>query len=257
MAGEINRIKGRQLVLYVGEGDPTMATAICLVRECSLNIQTEKLETSGPASYFKTYIYSYVGATITAESIVAYNVGMNIVQLQEFALQRKIVSYRISAFQNGGVIYKGQMIIDSVEQTAPNADYATFTLNATVTGEPILEKVDTIKDVYLADFSGVRLPGCPNVYPVRIYWYDHTVIGIAFDPVDVISIFNQYSGNTELTLTGFSSGCDFTLKAAWSASFVPDFIPASPISDDVALSDEYINIIGDGDGNGLSPSETA
>lgn len=257
MANGNKLIKGRDLVLYVGEGDPTMATAICLLKDCTLSMQSEKLETSGPSTYFKTYVYSYIGATLSAEGLVAYNPSMNVVQLQEFLLARKVISYRFTAFANGGLIYSGQLIIDGVDNTSPYAEFSGFTLNATVTGEPGLTKTDTFKTVYLADLSGNRLPGCPDPYPVKVYWYDGTLLGIAFDQVDVIGLFNQYAGNTELTLTGYTSGCDFTLQAAWSASFVPDYILASDVNDDLAIADAYINIIGDGDGNGLAPLENA
>lgn len=257
MATEYKKIKGKDLLLYLGEGDPTMATAICLIKDCTLSIQGEKLETSGPGSYFRTYIYGYIGATLSAEGLVAYNAPMNVVQLQEFLLDRKIISYKFTAFETGGLVYSGQLLIDKVDNSSPDKEYAGFTLDATITGKPGIDKTNTLKTVYLANTSGVRLPGCPNPYPVKIYWYDGAQIGIAFDPVDVINIFNQYPSNTELTLTGFSSGCDFTLSAAWSASFVPDYILASDINEDLALADEYINIIGDGEGNGLAPVENA
>lgn len=253
MANGNKLIKGRDLVLYIGEGDPTMATAICLLKDCTLSIQSEKLETSGPSTYFKTYVYSYIGAALSAEGLVAYNPSMNVVQLQEFLLARKVISYRFTAFTNGGLIYSGQLIIDGVDNTSPYAEFSGFTLNATVTGEPALTKTDTFKTVFLANLEGVRLPGCPDPYPVKIYWYDGSLIGIAYDQADVINLFNTYPANTELTLTGYTSGCDFTLTAAWSASFVPDYILASDVNDDLALADGYINIIGDGDGSGLSP----
>src|ERR1044072_3184468 len=181
MATPYKLIKGKDLLLCLGEGAPTKATAICLIKDCTLSIQGEKLETSGPSSYFRTYVYGYVGATLSAEGLVAYNAPMNVVQLQEFLLDRKIISYKFTAFETGGLVYSGQLLIDKVDNSSPDKEYAGFTLDATITGKPGIDKTNTLKTVYLANTSGIRLPGCHNPYPVKIYWYDGALMGIAFD----------------------------------------------------------------------------
>lgn len=247
------KVMGRELMLYTGDGGLTDNNIICLMRNCTLTISGDKLETTGPGGPWKRYIYNSLGATITGDGVVSYGVPNNVVQIQEQLIARRIVNWKFTAFHSGGLIYSGRLIWDSVDNSAPFREVSQFSFESTVDGEVSIEKIPNLKVVYLADSNGVRLPGCPNVYPVRIYWYDGTVLGIAYDQADVIGLFNAYPGNTNLVLNGYTTGCDFNLSADWTVGFIPDWIVAEPLNDDLALSDAYINIIGDGDGSGLAP----
>jgi|GEM_PF-4834496 len=246
-------VLGKDLMLYTGTGALTAESVICLLKDCTLSISADLLETTGPGGKFKRYVYSAIGYTISGNGIVSYTAINNLVQIQEQLIAWQKINWKFTAFHSGGLIYSGVLLWNNVDNSSMFSDAAQFSFQATGDGDFGIEKIPFLKTVYLADQFGNRLPGCPDVYPVKVFWVDGSLMGIAYDQVDVINLFNSYPSNTSLTLNGYTSGCDFNLSAAWNATDVPDWIVAEKLNDDLALSDAYINIIGDGDGKGLSP----
>lgn len=249
-------VMGRDLMLYIGEGDNlTAANIVCLLKDCTLTMSASHLETTGPGGPAKTFIYDQTEATLSGDGVVSYEEAWNVVSIQEQLKGRKIINWKFTAFETGGLIYSGKLLWSTVANGSPYNEAANFSFEAQVTGEVSIEKVDIIKTVYLADQNGVLLPGCPNPYPVMVKWYDLTPIGLAYSQADVIGVFNSYSGNTTYTLTGFdpSNGCNFTMTIAWSEPVIPDFIIAEPVSGLIALSDEYTRIIETDTNEGITP----
>ncbi|MFB6456478.1 phage tail tube protein [Chitinophaga sp. Hz27] len=245
-------VMGKDLMLYTGDNLSTV-DVICLLQDCTLTINADTTETTGPGGKWKRSIYSALSYSISGNGIVSYYNSNNLLQIQEQLIAWKKIKWKFTRFSSGGLIYSGSLLWTSVENTSPYSDASQFSFQAIGDGEVTVQKIPFNKTVYLANQNGVRLDGCPDVYPVRVYWIDGTPIGIAYDQVDVISQINNYPSNTDFTLTGYTTGCDFNLSAPWNAQNIPNWIIAEKLNDAFALSDRYINIIGDGAGNGLTP----
>jgi hypothetical protein len=215
------------------------------------------LTITDPSGPDESYIPAAKRGEISSDGLMIYQDQVNGISILEWLENGSKVYFQFTTSENGGLILSGNMFITHWEETGEYSGVVTYSFNAKINGKLGIDRVDTLKSVYMSDRNGNRLPGCPDVYPVRVSWYDGTILGIAYDQADVIGQFNSYVGNTELILTGFTSACDFTLTAKYSADFVPDWIIAEPLNNGLAISDAQINIIGDGDGAGLAPIETA
>jgi hypothetical protein len=121
-------------------------------------------------------------------------------------------------------------------------------------GEKITSLLPIPSTPYLADDNKERLVGCPNPYPVAVYWYSAdgsgigVFIGIAFNNSDVVSLLNGYAENEYYTFSVGTSGCDFNALSDWNAPFIPDviFAEAAP---SLGLSPDQNN------DRGLSPDQ--
>lgn len=201
--------------------------AICKATDCTININTEELETTAPNSgAYKYFIPGLHDIDIQASGIVAYSDDMNYVQIQELQLARTTFEWEMSAFAEGGLRYKGMAFIRSSSQTSNYRDLLRFDASMRVTGVLTIEKGNIISRVYLANLLGVRLPGCPNPYPVSVLWYDGTIIGLANNPDDVITQFNAYPPNEWYTLSEPDNSCNFTMSTVWNAPEMRTFVPA-------------------------------
>lgn len=218
-------IQGKNFKFYIKRNG--VPIAICKATDCTININTEELETTGPSSgAYKYFIPGLHDIDIQVPGIVAYSDSMNYVQIQELQLARTTFEWEASAFDNGGLRYKGNAFIRSSSQTSNYRDLVRFDATLRVTGALVIEKGDIISRVYLADLLGVRLPGCPNPYPVAVLWYDGTVIGLANNPDDVITQFNNYPPNIWYRLSQPDNSCNFTMNTAWNAPEIRTFVPA-------------------------------
>ena len=247
-------ILGRDLLISMSD-DKNNLVPVCHSKSCTLSRDRDMLVITDPFGPDERYIPARKRGTVAAEGLMIYTDTVNGISVLDWLEDGKLVFFSFTTSLNGGLILSGQMYIDHWEETGEYSGVLTYSFTGKIHGKLNREKQNTLKTIYLADTYGTRLPECPNAYPVRVYWYDGTALGIAYDQADVIGLYSSYAGNTELLLTGFTSGCDFTLSAAWSASFIPDWIVAEALNDDLAISDAQINIIGDGDGDGLAPIE--
>lgn len=257
----MSKILGADFVLYKVTGG--VPVAICHARDCTIDVTTEALETSGPTSYWSDFIGGYCGYTISCPGLVAYSDEMNFVQLLELQKSRTRFEWMAGDNVPGGVIYGGTVLITNTSLNSPFRDLVAFEMNATGCGEITIQKLPITKEVYLSDLGGVRLPGCPNPYPCMVLWYDGTIIGLANNADDVMTLFNSYEQNVYYQLVGTDTGCNFTMSIAWNSPDQPDWVPAEQgagfvIGESGRIGDN--NVIGEtgrvGDNNVIGPIET-
>lgn len=239
-------IKGKDFKFYIKrDGVPI---AICKATDCTISINTEELETTAPNSgAFRHYLPGLHDIDIQVPGIVAYSDDMNFVQIQELQLSRTTFEWEASAFETGGLRYKGIAFIRTSSQTSNYRDLLRFDASLRVTGGLTIEKGNIISRVYLANLQGIRLQGCPNPYPVSVLWYDGTIIGLANNPDDVITQFNAYAENEWYTLSEPDNSCNFTMSTVWNAPEIRTFVPAQQGSDIALWKGE--------DDAGISPDE--
>lgn len=215
---------GANFILYkVTDGAPI---PICHARECTIEVNTEALEISGPNSYWSDFIGGYCGYTVSCSGLVDYSGEMNLLQLLELQMSRTKFIWMAGDAVPGGVIYGGTILLTRDSVSSPYRDLVAFDASATGCGELTIQKLPIIKEVYLSDLVGVRLPGCPNPYPCMVLWYDGTSIGLANNADEVMTVFNAYEGNQYYQLVGTDTGCNFTMSIAWNSPEQPDWVPA-------------------------------
>lgn len=250
MAGEI---KGKDFIIsVVVDGSPK---DICYATDCIIDQDFEAREITAPVGVARDYLGGKQGYSITVPGLVVWTSEMNYIQLEALAKARTKFQWEASDSDNGGVKHSGTILITNISLTSQHRDAIRFDMTAIGCGPKGTALNPISKTVYLADFLGVRLPGCPNPYPVSLYWYDETFIGIANNADEVIEQFNNYIGNLYFELTGYTGGCDFNMLIDWNAPFQPDFIIAEA-TPDLAMwtgsADESISNDQDND-NALSP----
>lgn len=222
-------IKGIDFNMYViVSGVPTL---LCHARDFTIEITTETLEISDPTTFWQKFLGGYSGYNLSAAALTSYDSNLSIVQLQEYQMQRAVIGWMGGTSVPGGLVYSGSMLITSIRQTSPFRDVTQYDLSAVGTGAPVISKLPITQAVYLANTLGIRLPGCPDPYPVAVIWYDGTVIGLATNADEVMTVFNSYAGNLFYQLTGNDGGCNFTMQIAWNAPTKPTFVIAEQSPD--------------------------
>ncbi len=219
---------------------------ICHATDFTMNEEYGVREISGPQGFWKDYIGDYCGYNLQVPGVVAYNDAMNILQLKGYARNRAKLAWSASAFTNGGVVDSGFIIITAFNVTSQFRDAYRFDMTAIGCGEPITQLLPIIKQVHLGDFFGVILAGCPDPYPVTIFWYDGTMIGPADNADDVISTFNAYSashGNYYTLQSSVDGGCQFIMAISYLAPLNPDYVIALPGASFAISTDQSINNI--------------
>lgn len=239
-------IKGADFNFYIlREGVPV---AVCHSVDCVIETTTEELDTTGPTNgKWASYIPGINSYTISAPGISVYQDDMNVVDLREYQGAGNILEWRAGIDADGGLQYRGSMFITSLAQSSPHTDILRYEMSARGTGPLLIVKNPLIRSAYLSDLFGVRLPGCPNPYPVSVLWYDGSLIGLANNPDDVITQFNGYAGNEYYVLSSPDNSCNFTISIAWNAPEIPEWVPA----EQGGLTGLWT---GEGDG-GISPTE--
>jgi predicted secreted protein len=225
---------------------------LCMATDFTMNTTTEELETTGPNNgRWRSFIPGMMDYTLSASGIVSYTETFNLVQLQELQDSGDVVEWVAGIDPDGGLQYEGFMFITSISNPSQFRDVLKFDMTARGTGPREIRKNPITKSVYLANTRGIRLPGCPNPYPVGILWYDGTLIGVANDANDVLSIFNEYSATqgNYLMLTGFTTGCDFVMTVAWNSPLNPTFIPAVTGGAFALAATNPDDVIGESDSN--------
>lgn len=218
-------IYGSDFMFYIiKDGQPV---GICHSNDCIIEATTEELQTTGPNDgRWGKFIPGQNTYTISVPGITVYSDDMNSVNLHDYQDNGSVIEWKASDAEEGGLQYSGQMFITRLSRSSLNTDINKFEMDARGTGPLQVIKAPYIKDVYLSNLFGVRLPGCPNPYPCMILWYDGTIIGLANNADDVITLFNQYDGNQYYQLIGTDTGCNFTMSIAWNSPERPDWVPA-------------------------------
>ncbi len=91
---------------------------------------------------------------------------VNGITVLEWLRDGKQVSFAITTEEQGELILSGKMYIQQFELTGEMNGAAIYSFNGPIDGPLSIDKLDIVKPVYLSDLGGVRLPGCPNPYPV-------------------------------------------------------------------------------------------
>lgn len=238
MAGPI---KGKDFKLYVEVN--SVLELICFATDCIINYDFEAREISNPVSKWKDYLGGEIGYILSCPGLIAYESSANYLELENLGVNRRKFVWQARNNDEGGVVHSGVILMTSLQLTSANRDIMRFDMQAVGCGAKDTQLLPIASTVYLADEQGVRLPGCPNPYPVSVFWYDMTFIGIALNADDVVSLYNEYPGNLYYTLSIGTGGCDFNLLSEWNAPFIPTFVIASPTPDFALSSDQLNNIV--------------
>lgn len=245
-------IRGKDFVIEIeqdGQWKP-----LCFATDCIINMDFEAKEISGPQGQWRDYIGGYSGYSINVPALTMFKEDMNFVQLEALAKGRTKFNWRAGDELPSGVVHSGTVLITNLNLTSQMRDAVKFDMTAIGCGEKETEQLPFTTTVYLADENKERLFGCPNPYPVAVYWYSAdgngigVFIGIALNNDDVVSLYNSYEENEYWQLSVGTSGCDFNLITDWNAPFIPDvvFAQAAP---SLGLSPDQVNDLG------LSPDQ--
>ncbi|WP_343702688.1 hypothetical protein [Chitinophaga sp.] len=222
-------IKGKDFIISIEVGG--VRRPICYATDCVIDLTYGTRKIADPTTHWRNYLGDDAGYTLQVPGVVAYKAVVNYAQIKAWADQRQRVRWYATAFENGGVVHTGEMLITGLNLTSQMRDVVKFDMSAIGCGPLDDQYLPINTAVYLADGGKQRLAGCPNPYPVSVYWYDANggigdFIGIALNADNVITLFNEYAGNQYYQLTGYTTGCDFNLQSQWDAPFVPDVVYA-------------------------------
>jgi len=246
-------IQGRHFILaFMKNGQPV---PVCYATDFTIQMQRDVKERSGPQGKDRDYIPAYKGYTITVSGVVSYIDGYSFIDLEDAFNSGVRLDWRGRDKDNGGVVHGGTVILTNLAWASPVRGDFSFESSAIGCGPKTRELLPTVSTVYLADENRIRLVGCPNPYPVSLFWYNGNTdtigafIGIALNADDVISQYNNYLGNDYYTITIGITGCDFNLLSEWNAPFIPTviFAEAAPSlglwtgEDDEGISNDQVN----------------
>ena len=225
---------------------------LCHATDFTINTNLESIETSGPNNgAWRSFVPGMLSYSVTVPALVSYTDPFNWVQLQQLQFERKTFELFSGTDISGGYQMHGFIFITTLQLTSQMRDSVKFDMTAQGTGpvEGLFNPV--VRNVYLGNTRGIRLPGCPNPYPIGVLWYDGTFIGLANSPDDVIAVFNEYSATQGgyLQLTAYSGGCDFVMEIAWNSPLNPTFIPATTGNGFVIGGRFPGDVIGESDNN--------
>ncbi len=233
-------IRGKDFILsIVKNGVPT---PVCYSLDFTLQAARDTIEKTPLTGLDKDYIVTFKGYTLGISTVVSYFDGFSFIDLNEAFENGTRLVWSATDSANGGVVHKGVCIINNIAFASPVRGEFSSDASAVGCGPRELLKLPISSTVYLADQAGVQLPGCPNPYPVSVFWYDMTFIGLADNADEVVQIYNDYPGNLYYTLSLGEDGCHFNLQSEWNAPFIPTFVIAEA-SPDMALSSDQINNI--------------
>jgi len=220
-------ILGSDFVIYIDRGNGM--EVICYATDCQINRQFDTLEISGPQSRERDFISSYKSYDITVPYLVMWDSVINYLDLSQLADAGTRFPWKATSFDNGGIIFSGTVLITSLDLTSQMRDVMKCDVNMRGCGTFTTQILPINKVVYLSKFDNTILPGCPNPYPIAVFWYDGTLIGPADNADDVINIFNQYSlqnGGYYILTSSVDGGCNFNMQISYNAPMSPDVIYA-------------------------------
>lgn len=228
-------IKGKDLIFSIfKDGVPT---PVCYATDFTINRVRDVKEISGPQGLDKDYIPSYKGYTIGISTVVSYIDGYSLIDIEAAFDAGTRLQWRGSDQGAVGVVHGGTILLTGVSWATPVRGDFTSEVAGIGCGPKTTNFVDLFVSVFLAGPDGLRLPGCPNPYPVMVYWYNASggigsPIGIANNNDDVVNVFNAYSMSvgSGMALGQGLTGCDFYMSVPWDAPFVPEvvFAEATP-----------------------------
>lgn len=208
---------GRDFMISI-EVDGVMQP-ICYANDCTITEAYDTIDITGSQSKWRDYLSDYAGYTVEVPGLQVYEANANILQMQVLGRGGRKFAWSASAFESGGVVESGFIIITSLVKTSQFRDAMRFDMSAIGCGEPVTEFLPIFTTVYLSDFNKIQLAGCPNPYPISVFWYDLTLIGAADNADDVVAIFNAYSAanGAFYTISVNDGGCIFNMQIEYTA----------------------------------------
>jgi len=211
-------VLGYDFVLYIEKAGQQIP--VCYSEDVQINRTFETKEISGPQGRARYYVYDMIGYTIQIPILVSWATPGNYLDLAEFGENGETIKWKASSYKDGGVVLSGEALLTGLNLTSQMRDMIKTDVSLIGSGPILTERLPIQTVVYLSDFDKIQLVGCPNPYPVTVFWYDHTMIGIATNADDVISIFNQYSANhgaLYMLTSSVDGGCNFNMDISFTA----------------------------------------
>lgn len=214
-------LKGIDFNMY-NINDNGQREILCYANDCNIEINVDTAEIMGNTSFWKDYVAVKAGYTISAPYLCIWDEGaFNYLKMFTMLKQGKRISWEASSWKEGGIIFSGDIMLVRLGFTSPDNNLIRIESSFVGLGEPLQRKEPIMQQVYLSDFNNNMLAGCPDPYPLSIFWFDHTLIGFATTPAEVISTFNYYSNTQKggvYTLTSsVDGGCNFNMAIDISA----------------------------------------
>lgn len=242
-------ILGSDLILSIVEG--ASSSPVCYSTDVQINREYRTRLIASPNGRSDDFISDGKGYTLEIPLLVVYEAYYNYLYFADKAESGARINWSASAFDNRGVVHSGQVLVTTLNLTSQMRDLIKTDVSLLGCGPLITEFKPINTSVYLSDFAKIQLPGCPNPYPVSVFWYDGTLLGPASNADEVVQLFNDYSvthGNY-YTISYGDGGCIFGMQIAYfSPKPYPTTIFAQPGAAFALSDNQFIN-------NMLSPDQ--
>jgi hypothetical protein len=219
-------IKGKDFNIYIEKNG--VPVRVCNATDFVYRSVRDTVEISGPQGQDRDYVAGKKGYTINITGVITYIDGYTYLETAFNAGTK--VKWTGRDLLNGGIVHTGTVLFTNIDWASPVRGDFTFDTSAVGCGPKETLRLPISSEVYLADENLQRLFGCPNPYPVSVFWYNAdgtaqgNLLGIAYNADDVITLYNNSVLNEYYILTAGHTGCDFNLLANWDAPFIPTVV---------------------------------
>ncbi|SEA59254.1 hypothetical protein SAMN05192529_13133 [Arachidicoccus rhizosphaerae] len=119
---------------------------ICVARNVNIELDGDINEASKPeGSTMRTYFYGWNSYKITVDGLVSIDpTQFTQSELEDLKLQRQVLSFKCEDSGNPGVIYSGDLLIESISKSTTYNDMQQFTMNCQGSGD--LYKSGTVQN---------------------------------------------------------------------------------------------------------------
>lgn len=236
-------IRGKDFMISFKRPSTGVLVPVCYATDVQINHTLKTREITGPQGRAEDFIADSTGYTLQIPALVVYAEDTySYLDFLDAITNGSRLTWDASIFPESGLRHGGECLPTGLNLTSQFRDLMKYDVNLLGCGVFNTVKLPFNKVVYLADFDEIQLPGCPNPYPVAVFWYDGSLIGPAANAGEVITIFNTYAathGNQYKILSSVDGGCRFNLQIAYgSPTPYPDVIYAQQGLDFAISSDQ-------------------
>lgn len=221
-------IKGRDFNIYIEKNG--VPTRVCNATDFVYQSVRDTVEISGPQGQDRDYVAAKKGYTINITGVVTYIDGYSYLDIETAFNAGAKVKWTGRDILNGGIVHTGTILFTNMAWASPVRGDFTFDYSAIGCGPKETLRLPIPSEVYLADANFERLFGCPNPYPVSVFWYNEDgnapgdLLGIAYNADDVVTLYNNSVLNEYYIISVAATACDFNLLSNWDAPFIPTVI---------------------------------